>query len=311
MPIQITITFEPTKNIAYFDIDTVAMLNAEAVSYPLSRAFKRLDGDELNNFFKLGIKLSKTRVTESMSDWRHVARSIAHQLRAGYLWDLSPEDCTIQWKDTQGFFYEEPNAIPDVSDIVHTLGTTIISDFLRVGDPCYAWRDSKDTQVPVLPGEWTFEVTLRDDNKNGMGTGHRPARLVAYNAEAGPLNIETLLTGFNPHAYCSVDSATCGFMFDEPMPSSTIEKNKWFNAVMAPILNDDTRTNASFKPELHAVIPATFLGDGSYPMFVQYNEQGQAIAVALVTDYGDPLMKQNHHMKRDFKDEQDVDTLKL
>lgn len=308
MPIQITVSFEPEKNIAYFDIDTSAMTNAKGVAHPLYSSFRRLDGEEWDNVFALGESRTTARVTEKMSEWRHIARSVQHGMSMGHLWDIGPDDCKVQWKDADGGLYDEPRAIPGPADVVYPLGITAINDFLRVGDPCYSWKESKDTQVSVLPGQWTFELTARDDAKNGMANGHRPARLVAYNADAGPLDMQALLTTSKPHAICGVDSATCGFMFDEPMPSGATAKDKWYDAVIDPLLDDEKGgPNANFAPELHAVVAATFYGDGGYPMFVQYNDQGQAIALALVTDPGDPLVKQNPYIDRDFEEDNDLE----
>ena len=312
MPIQITISFEPEENLAYFDIDTSTMVNAKAVAHPLYSAFRRLDGQEWDDLFALGRTLTASRVTERMSEWRHVARSIEHGMSMGHLWDIGADDSDVQWKDANGVLYDNPRSMPGPADVVYPLGTTPINDFIRVGDPCYSWKESKDTQLSVLPGNWTFELTARDDAKDGMANGHRPARMVAYNADAGPLNIEALLTSAKPHAICGVDSATCGFMFDEPMPSGEKAKDKWYQAVTDPIVDrEDTGPSVNFAPELHAVIAATFYGDGGYPMFVQYNDAGQAIAVALVTDHGDPLVKQNPHIEREMDEDLEEDGMGL
>lgn len=304
MPIQITVAFEPENNIAYFDIDTSAMTKVDGVTYPLSNAFPNLNDEEMDNLFALDEDQRTTRVTEKMSEWRHLARRIQHNMKSGHLWDISAEDCKVQWKDTDGIGYDNPNDIPAPADVVHTLGTTAINDFVRVGDPCYDWKESEDTHLPVLPGQWTFELTARDDAKDGMANGHRPARMVAYNADIGPVDIEALLSSAKPHAICGVDSATCGFLFDEPVPkSSTAAKDKWYETIIDGVHDKDNKgPNATFAPDLHAVIASTFYGDGGYPMFVQRNEQGQAIAVVLVTDHGDPSLKNNPNIEHDYDD---------
>lgn len=302
MPLNITVSFEPNKNLVYFDIDASAVINAKDIGHPLLSAFRNLDDIEMDDLLALGDPETSVRVTENLSQWRHVARAVERSLEMGHLWGIGSADSSIQWKDAQGIAYDKPHAIPGPPDAVHSVGTTAINDFLRVGDPCYDWKESKDAHLSVLPGQWTFELTTRDDSEHGMANGHRPARLVAYNADAGPLNMEKLLTSAKPHAICGVDSATCGFMFDAPMPSGAAAKDKWYDAVIDGVheQKDERAPNVHFAPELNAVIATTFYGDGSYPMFVQYNEQGQAVAVALVTDPGDPLVKQNPHIERGF-----------
>lgn len=313
MPIHITVSFEPQDNVTFFDIDTSAMTNSKGVASALYSAFRRLDGEEWDNLFALGETRTSARVTDNLSSWRHVARSIEHGMGCGHLWDLLPDDCEVQWKTADGMMYDNPRNIPGPEDVVHALGTTTISNFLRVGDPCYSWKEFNDTEVPVLPGQWTFEMTVRDDAKDGMANGHRPARLVAYNADAGPLDMKTLLTSAKPHTSCGVDSATCGFMFDEQIPNPGPKKDAWYNSIIDPIIDRENEgpPSANFAPDLHAVIASTFYGDGSYPMFVQYNDAGQAIAVALVTDHGDPLVKQNPHIEREYDDDLEEDGMGL
>lgn len=305
MPLQITVSFEPENNIAYFDIDTGLMSNAKGTAYPLSNAFRHIKDDELDALFELGNPQTTARVTTKMSEWRHLAKIVQHNMSMGHLWELDAEDCKVQWKDDKGTAYEEPKAIPAPADVVYPLGTTAINQFVRVGDPCYSWSESEDTHLPVMPGQWTFELTARDDAKDGMANGHRPARMVAYNASAGPIDIDALLANEKPHAICGVDSATCGFMFDAPMPSGTTAKDQWYGAIVDAIHDaEKSGPNVAFAPDRHAVIASTFYGDGGYPMFVQRNEEGQAIAVVLVTDHGDPALKNNPHMEQ-FNDCQD------
>ena len=303
MSLHITISFDASKNLAYFDIDTTCMGNPDGIAYPLSHAFSNFTGPELDNLFKLNKELSHIKATTSLSNWRYVAKSIQRGVSMGHLWDLAPDDSRVQWKDAQGCVYEKCSDIPGFADAVHSLGNIELKEFLRTGDPSYNWNDLKATQVCVLPGTWAFELTTRDDNTSGMGNGHRPARLVAYNEGSGPLNMDALLVSSKYHALCDVDSATCGFIFDAPMPNVPAEKDKWYDAVIDPILDAEKLTpSVNFSPELNCVMASTFDGDGSYPMFVQYNEEGQAIAVILVTDLADPLLIKNPYILQECYD---------
>ena len=53
------------------------------------------------------------------------------------------------------------------------------------------------------------------------------------------------------------------------------------------------------------MVASTFSGDRGYPIFAQYNAQGRAIAVAVVTDPHDPLLAQNPYVERMDYDEED------
>lgn len=305
MPLKIALSFEPKDNLVLFTIDAASIAAPRSAPHLLSMSFSHLEPEDYEALDALG-KGGQATIASSLSEWRHRAACIARSFNVGHLWDMAPEDCAVHWFDEQGTQHTSPQTIAGPADTVHALGSTEIREFLRVADPCYQWKESNDAHVLVQPGQWAFEATLRDDQKNGMGNGHRPARLVAYNT-AEPLDMHALLTTSKPLATCSVDSALAGFFFDTPVPADGPAKDAWYDKVTDGVRDqeDDLAPPAYFGPEHHAVVASTFYGDGGYPVFAQYNAQGQAIAVAVVTDRQDPLLLQNPHMQRMDYDEED------
>lgn len=310
MPLKITVAFEPQENLVLFTIDAANLSTPRSAPHLLCMSFSHLEPEEYEAMDALGQRGQAT-VACNLAEWRHRASCIARSFEVGHLWDMAPEDCAIDWHDEQGNQHASPKTIAGPADIVQALGSTEIREFLRVADPCYQWKESNDAHVLVQPGQWSFEMTMRDDQKHGMSNGHRPARLVAYNADVGPLDMQALLTTSKPLARCSVDSALAGFFFDVPVPANGPAKDAWYDSVTDGVLRqeDNLAPPAYFGPERNAVVASTFYGDGSYPIFAQYNEQGQAIAMAVVTDRHDPLLLQNPHLQErmDYEDEIDTD----
>ena len=307
MPLKITVSFEPQNNLVHFDINAAVIADSNSLPQLLYMAFSRLSPEQeaaLDTIADGG----RATITDSLSEWRHRAHSIARGFKSGHLWGMPAEDCIINWHDEKGNAHDSPVDIPGPADATHALGTTEIHNFLRVADPCYKWKESNDSHVLVQPGQWTFELTTRDDQAHGMGNGHRPARMVAYNADAGPLDMQALLTTSKPLAMCGVDSALAGFFFDVPVPADGPAKDAWYDRVTDGVLEkeeDDFSPPAYFAPKHNAVVASTFYGDGGYPIFAQYNAQGRAIAVAVVTDPHDPLLAQNPYVERMDYDEED------
>lgn len=194
MPLTVTVSFDPSRNIARFELDTSSMSTTQNMSSVLMSTFEHATDEDWDNLSALEEgTITGLDIPINLSSWRHQSHKIQRSLELAHFWDIPQEDCAVLWKTEDSSCYNEVNDIPGPEDTVHKVGTATINDFIRVGDPCYKWNEFKDTHLEVLPGAWTFELTSRDDNTHGMGNGHRPARLVAYNHDAGPIDVEALI----------------------------------------------------------------------------------------------------------------------
>ena len=230
-----------------------------------------------------------------LAAWRHFLRSLIHGYDTavkvfGYTGDALEFALGDQRFTTEAVVPE----LPSRQELVGTF--ELSSGQLLATDPCYE-NINDGVVVPALPGRWTARTLLRDE-RNGYSVALLAVAHESFQGDA--LDIGGY--GGERVGVAGVDSGQCAFFdlarYPRDAGEFTNDDGTFYSRCCeaSQCESDGYGATGTFPTRVvpEGVVSRTFIGDGGYGVYVQKNEQGQAIAACLVFDYRlDPYADQD------------------
>lgn len=177
---------------------------------------------------------------------------------------------------------------------------TVTSGKIICTDPCYNFEYREGLQMLVENcklGEWRTRVVTSNEG----AWGNRVAELVVTHESADSVNLSRYYDWVEVADGCGVDSGQFGFFDAEKYPTDESEfehdgSGCFYDTICGQTIGD--RVGAvSF-----GVASSSGYGDGSYPVYVAKNGNGEVVALKVVF-----ISDEDYEDEDDYDTEEDID----